>query len=287
MNIQFEIRPAQAQQPLESTPYRFWNLPDGSVWTEFHRLQDGYLLRFPALADFRLSAAGRHVVGWPALGTSTATLEHLFRNQVHPLAMSGQGMLVMHASAVCVAGGGIAFLGESGRGKSTLATSLATAGLRCITDDGLVLENSLDGWKMIPGPGSVRLWEDARLALLSHGKAAEAVQYTSKGQYLADENLEFSSEPQGAVRFYFLGNGAASGISIQRLPPAKALMAMVQNTFLLESERAETLANHFDTLHELAALPIHFSLDYPRRYDYLGEVRDALIRHASNAASAP
>jgi len=40
------------------------------------------------------------------------------------------------------------------------------------------------------------------------------------------------------------------------------------------------LARHFDDLTRLAALPIYFRLDYPRRYKALAAVREAVIRHA-------
>jgi hypothetical protein len=283
MSVQFEIGSPRAQQALESTPYRFWHLPNGTVWAEFRRISTGYLVRFPALADFSISADGGQVLGWPALDISEATLEHLFLNQVHPLAVSAQGKLVMHASAVCISNGGIAFVGESGRGKSTLATSFATEGTPCITDDGLVLEDSSYGWAMMPGPESVRLWDDARSKLLPDGEASTPVQYTVKGRYLASKELLFSSRSHPAARFYFLGDGSVEEVSIRPMPPAEALIAMVRNTFLMESDRSETIAAHFENLHRLAGLPIHFSLDYPRRYDDLPGVRDKVMKHVSNA----
>jgi len=40
------------------------------------------------------------------------------------------------------------------------------------------------------------------------------------------------------------------------------------------------LMRHFDDLTRLAALPIYFRLDYPRDYEALPVVRQAIIRHA-------
>jgi len=45
----------RAQAALEGEPFHTWTFPDGTPWTEFHRLNGGYLLRFPDLADFRVS----------------------------------------------------------------------------------------------------------------------------------------------------------------------------------------------------------------------------------------
>jgi hypothetical protein len=117
-------------------------LPDGALWAQFYRADTGYLLRFPGLADF--ASTGLEVTAWPAPGISGQTVEHLYLNQVLPLALSMQGKLVFHASAVEIGDGAIAFMGESGKGKSTLAASFATSGYRFLTDDGLIVEAGND-----------------------------------------------------------------------------------------------------------------------------------------------
>jgi hypothetical protein len=70
------------------------------IWTEFHRANGGYLLRFPELGDFQVSADGLTVTCFPAPRVSDATSEHLYLNQVLPLVLSKLGKLVFHASAV-------------------------------------------------------------------------------------------------------------------------------------------------------------------------------------------
>ncbi|MBK9199490.1 HPr kinase/phosphorylase [Candidatus Skiveiella danica] len=154
--------------PLQEAPFHQWSFPDGTLWTQFSRQGDGYLLRFPDLADFEVSADGAAVLGFPAPGVTSPTVEHLYLNQVLPLALSRQGKLVLHGSAVDIGGQGVAFLGESGRGKSTLAASFASEGTRFLTDDGLLLE-WVDGRCMIlPSHPSIRLWKDSQDALISN-----------------------------------------------------------------------------------------------------------------------
>ncbi len=58
--IRYELGPARAQQQLGTQPFHRFTFDDGTVWTEFHRSTDGYLLRFPDLADFEVSADGTH-----------------------------------------------------------------------------------------------------------------------------------------------------------------------------------------------------------------------------------
>ena len=100
--IDYRVLPHCAQGDISSKPFHHFFLDDGSVWTEFYRTDYGYLLRFPGLADFEVSADGRAIVARPAEGADANTIEHLYINQLVPLALSRQGKPAFHASAVCV-----------------------------------------------------------------------------------------------------------------------------------------------------------------------------------------
>jgi hypothetical protein len=143
-----DFRLAETHPPvlLESAFFHEWVFPDGTLWTRFYRTKSGYLLRFPELADFEVSVDGRFVSSWPFPCISEVTITHLYLNQVLPLALSLQGKRVFHASAVEALTGALVFLGESGRGKSTLAASFALAGHRFLTDDALLLEPKAGGY---------------------------------------------------------------------------------------------------------------------------------------------
>ena len=281
MSVTLQTLGARPQAPLLQAPFHQWIFPDGTVWTLFYRLDSGYLLRFPDLADFEVSRDGRTAVAWPVPGVSLGTVEHLHLNQVLPLALSRQGRLVLHASAVAFDGIGVAFTGESGRGKSTLAASFATTGARFLTDDGLQLD-WLDGQCQItPSHPSVRLWEDSQAALVPQAvDLAAAVEYTTKARLLASDAMAFCDQPQPLKRVYFLGDGVAPSLIIEVVRPAEALMELVRNSVLLDIEEKELLAWHFDEMVRLAKLPIYFRLDYPRRYEDLPRLRQAIIRHA-------
>jgi hypothetical protein len=256
--------------------------PDGTRWTVFYRTGTGYLLRFPALADFELSADGRSVHCWPAPGISEHTVQHLYLNQVLPLALSKQGQLVFHASAVEIGGVAVAFMGESGKGKSTLAAGFATGGFRFLTDDGLMIEACGSGYQVMPSHPSIRLWQDSEAALIAPDTpTAPALEFTSKSRFLAGATIPFCDTPRSLRRVYFLGDGSASAITFQRIKPAEALIELVKHSFLLDIEEREMLAAHFDELSGLASLLIYYRLDYPRHYEDLAAVRQAIIQHAT------
>ena len=168
-------------------------LPDGTLWTHFYRSDAGYLLRFPGLADFEVSGDGGQVQAWPAPGVTAATVEHLHLNQVVPLALSRQGKLMLHGSSVDVDGQGVAFVGVSGRGKSTLAASFATEGRRFLSDDGMHLEWADTQFQIIPSHPSVRLWEDSQDGAGRVGSTpmAPAIDFTTKARLLAGGDLAY------------------------------------------------------------------------------------------------
>lgn len=280
MNVHYIEQAARPMLPVQEVPFHQWAFPDGTLWTQFFRKGAGYLLRFPELADFEVSADGRSVKGWPAPGATSPTVEHLYLNQVLPLALSRQGELVLHGSAVDIGGQGVAFLGESGRGKSTLAASFATEGTRFLTDDGLLLEWADGRCMIVPSHPSIRLWADSQEALVSGSAAvAPAVSFTTKSRLLAGPEIAFCQEARPLQCVFLLGDGASETSTIEALRPAQALIELVKHSFLLDIEARDMLMRHFDDLTRLAELPIYFRLDYPRDYKTLPAVRKAIVRH--------
>lgn len=282
MNIVFRSEPIRLQAALALTPFQEWIFPDGTPWTRFYHSGEGYLLRFPDLGDFDVSADGRAIRAWPAPGISEDTMQHLYLNQVLPLALSKQGRIVFHASAVETENGAIAFLGESGRGKSTLAASFAAGGRRFLTDDALLLDPAEGGYLVQPSHPSIRLWDDSQEALLAaDAELAPPVQYTPKARILSGDNLRFCNAARRLRRVYFLGDGSAEELTIRRMRPSEAMIGLVRNSFLLDIQAQEMLSSHFDLLVEMVALPIYYHLDYPRAFAALPSIRQGILEHAT------
>lgn len=277
----FELRGAREQPRLAAAPFHEWAFPDGTPWARFHRTARGYLVRFPELADFAIEGEPPRVACHPAPEVTPDTCEHLYLNQVLPLVLSRRGELVFHAAAVAAEGAAIAFLGESGRGKSTLAASFAAAGHAFLSDDGLAVAAGASGaFEAIPGHASIRLWKDSERALMGAGvRPAPAVQYTGKARFLAGGELAHCARALPLRRAYFLGEAARDGISIEPLASSEALVEWVRNSFVLDPDARPALASHFDRLARLANGLAAYRLDYPRRFEALGAVRAAILAH--------
>jgi len=267
--------------PDGATPFQEASLPDGTLWTQFFRIPGGYLLRFPGLADFSVSSDGTEVLAFPLDDVPAQTIEHLHLNQVLPLALSRQMKFVLHASAVEIQHFGVAFLGESGRGKSTLSASFSTSGYRFLTDDGLQIRQETAGLFIDPSHPSIRLWADSCVALIPETTpTTPPLSYTSKQRLLAGEEMAYCNAARPLRRIYFLGEGKSNDVSIERVEGSQTMLELVKHCFLLDIEKREMLRQHFTQLTGLAKSQLLFRLDYPRRYEILPLVRDAIVQHA-------
>lgn len=280
--MSYSSRPPCPQGETKLEPFHQWLMPGGAVWASFHRLDASYLIRFPGLADFHVSADGREVEGIPVNGISDQTVQHLYLNQVLPLALSRQMQLVLHGSAVEVGEAAIAFLGRSGRGKSTLAASFATHGFRFITDDGLLLaETEAGDYQVQPSHPSIRLWDDSRQAVLPPSTAAApAVDYTPKLRMLAGQDVPFCPQARTLKKIYVLDGSESTQIAISPIGGRDAVIETVRNCFLLDVDEQAALKQHYKQLLALASSVPFFRLEYPRRFDRLAEVRSAITAHA-------
>ncbi len=276
----FTLMEDRLQEAFGTPPFHQFVSPNGVVWTEFHRRGAAYLLRFPGFADFDVSADGTQVLCHPSPGTDHGTAEHLYINQVLPLALSRQGRLAFHASAVTVPGGTVAFMGKTGMGKSTLAAGFARGGARFLTDDGLLLVASDDGYLVLPNHPSIRLWDDSHEALIEDDAAlAPPVSFSTKARVLAGDGLPYCDEPQRLLAAFILDVPAQPDIDIRRASVAEALLGWIKNSFVLDVEDPTMLTQHFQNAAEVGGAVPTYHLDYPRRFERLPDVQAAILRH--------
>lgn len=279
--IHYSAKSARAQEACNQEPFHRYVFDDGTVWTEFYRTDAGYLLRFPDLADFDVTATGGRVTAHPATGVDANTVEHLYINQVVPLALSRQGKPAFHAAVVTVPGGAVAFLGKTGMGKSTLAASFALTEASFLTDDALLIDES-DDIRALPSHASVRLWADSVAALIpGEVSQAGAISYSDKARLLAGDALRHTDEPVALLAAFVLRSEDPVGVVIEPLRGSARHMAWIENSFLLDIEDQDLLTRHFDWTHRIADRVPTFSLDYPRDFETLANTRDAIRQHVA------
>jgi len=279
--VKFEIGDplSDDQSPCLGPDFARWRSADGDVLTTFHRTSDGYLVRFKERADFAVSLSRRVVTCRPARNVSRLTAEDLYLNQILPMISGQRGETVLHASAVAVKGEAVAFVGQTGRGKSTLAAAFAHAGMPFLSDDGVRLTKEGGRYLAAPNQPSFRLWQDSEAAVVSAGKVSDDSDNV-KTRVAASDALPFESRPLPLRALYFLGPGHAKDTGIESLPEQAALAELLNHSFLLDVTDKARLQSHFGALADLSATVPVFSLDYPRQYDRLGAVLAAIVQHS-------
>ena len=264
------MHPSRDQQPREDEPYDRWITESGVVTAEFHRDGDsGFLLRFPDHADFQLDAETQAIACHPAPGASADHIAHLYANSVLPLIGNHRGELNLHGSAVLCHGKAVAFLGRSGRGKTTLAGAFARAGQPFLAEDMVALRREGSGYVVTPSQPVLRLFPDSAAHLLGDEMSGDL---DDKRIVFADEQLPHVVATQDLSAVFVLGSGNSEGIALGPLARAQAMAEIIQHAFILDVEDRPRLAAQFARIGALAEGVSALSLDFPRRFDELPRV---------------
>jgi hypothetical protein len=135
-----------------------------SPWA-IERWYEGYVLvEFPDWATFEVRAD--EIVLIEQVIADDDLVIHLLLDHVVPRVVALRGHLMLHASGVVgPSGHAHLFLGPTGTGKSTLATSLSQRGWELLDDDGVRVSDRNGRWSATPGYAGVRLLPDAADAL--------------------------------------------------------------------------------------------------------------------------
>ncbi len=265
-------------------PLRRIRLPDGRISLTVGRCGSRYLVRFPRLADFVVSGDGREIDCAPRRGTGARAVAHLFLAQVLPLALSRQGRLVLHASAVVTPWGAIGFLGAAGQGKSTLGASFVNESFPLLADDGLLLAEDGGALAGVPSYPEIRLWPDALAAFAGAGEARDAEHPPGKKRLLTDGGLwPFSHEQAPLRRLYVLGDlppGTGShATTIEALTGREAFLELVKHTYRLDFDDRVRLRSEFEAIGRIVSRAILYRLAVSRDLSRLPAVRAAILEH--------
>ncbi len=125
--------PEWAPDPAELVT-RWW-YEEGGYGYLTARIPGGYRLRFHDYCEFDLTADLDDACYRMADGKSLEWIPIMATGTLMTLRLLLRGELVLHSSVVDVDGRGLAFVGNSGQGKSTMATLLCAHGATLVTDD--------------------------------------------------------------------------------------------------------------------------------------------------------
>jgi len=135
----------------------------------------------------------------------------------------------LHATAVEVGAGAVAFAGPSGAGKSTLAAQFQGRGVTVLTDDLCVIRFDPDGrpWAL-PGLARIKLWEDSLAMVGLAGARLPRIGDDIEKFSLAVQSSP-SSHPRSLDRIYILRPDASERVEIRPVAGPEAVSALVAN----------------------------------------------------------
>ncbi len=285
-----EIMSGTEIKRVDCEPEQFheWKDTDGEIRMLFAKIEDNYLLRFPELVDFQISSSGESVFYFPESDIPEETIRHLILDQLIPRILGQRGHLVLHASAVQLRDGkAVVFLGGTGWGKSTLASSYYENGAELITDDCLLIKIVDNKIFCVPNYYGLRLYPDSAEAIFKENMRYKPVaHYSSKERLVLHHRESETAEPIPVSAILLLsdpGTGCVDTVSIKKIQGTKEIMAIVEQTFLMDIEDKAIISKQFTNASEVnEASPVLYGLSYPRKYEMLAEVRNTVEMTAAN-----
>ena len=248
-------------------------------WLKLGRCSDGYVLRFPAYAEFIIAKDTNSIRCRPLAHTAEMTVRHLLLDHVVPLILSRRERLVLHASAVLTGHGAIAFAGKTGKGKSTLASSFALEGFPLVSDDYLVLRQGQEGWMATPSYPGVRLWPSTVQAIVPRDlPTREVASYTVKRRVADTKLLPRTNEPVLLRRLYVLTE-EARWTSIEKISMGRSMISLVEFAYNLDIRDKAFLRQQFETIKQVTKDVPVYAIHFPREYSTLPAVREAILLH--------
>lgn len=189
-----------------------------------------------------------------------------------------RGSFVIHASAVRINNQVIAFMGEKGYGKSTLAAHLQVRGHDLISDD-LVPITFADGEiYTTPGFPRIKLHEDSiNAAGLNPEKYPLIHRLWRKRSFECIQS--FSPSPVRINAFCVLGSGEK--VEISKLPPIESFVEIAKNTYLkLYLDALNYRTEQFENCRRIIEKIPVVKLERPPSFELMNTVIEALEEFA-------
>ncbi|MFI5072712.1 MAG: hypothetical protein ACHP8A_17670, partial [Terriglobales bacterium] len=207
--------------------------PALEIWKEKHSGE--YRVRYSHGLTFYLNAAVTDIrirCEQPSPPDDVATF---LLGPVFGIVLRLRGVTCLHASAVALQGKAIAFMGPPGAGKSTTAALFARSGHAVLSDDIAALVERERSFCVLPAYPCLNLWSEMIEALGgSVGKPAAEWSAVDKVRVPLDSgDSRFEREALPLAAIYVLANRSAEPRAplIELLPPQRALMNLVANTY--------------------------------------------------------
>lgn len=281
------LRARTEPQKLEAVHwFHRFQFPDGRVHFALGKQSpEIYVINFPDAAVYWIHSH-QGLIKWAEYrDIAIQTRYHLLLDQVIPRSLSAMGDTVLHASAVSVGKEALVFIGDSGAGKSTLSAHLGRTQSPLLSDDCLVIQEDSERVSAIASYPGLRLWPDSLGMMNVDENSLDMSSGYSRKRRLAvgSDVIEFYEQSIPIKSVFVLRNrhkdSDAQAVSIELVKAQEKVVNLIEHSFRLDITDRDHTVREFETLARLAGkLPMYW-LSYPRRYDMLPAVQEAIMSH--------
>ncbi len=240
-----------------------------------HATSSTYLLHIEGVARY-LVRDGEEIVISPSPQALLLDVRAYLLSTVFVVLCQQRGLLPLHASAVCGDAGVVAFVGESGQGKSSLAAHLEERGFPVIADDICLIDPAQPGELMVaPTAPWLKLW---RTSLEGLGRPADDLTrvFSDDDKYRLPLAAQADSQPLRSL--VFLDREVSTMVvKLEELSAVAAvprLMNLTHQAYLLEAtgQRKESFLRCSRVCSQAKA----YRLIRPWGVEHMGPTVDAL-----------
>jgi hypothetical protein len=251
-------------------------------WAQYAVLADGSRYRrWSGLFEFLVTPDARCIHARALDHTNDEALLAYLLVDALSYTMVRLGREPLHATAVLTDRGVVAFVGDSGRGKSTLGALFVRHGCRLVTDDMLVLTHEREGYLAHPGPPRIKLYRDIADRVFGDASGGVPMNPLTDKLIVPLTDEQAVRQPAAISALYLIRDhddrGRPPRPFIRRLSPASAfpeILAATAGHYAFERER---LTRQFEFVRRLVErVPIK-TLSYPRDTDTMSSLRDAVL----------
>jgi hypothetical protein len=262
--------PSLTVRNVDRLSWRPWKIENDWFQSAIGPQQQTYLC-WQGIAEFLITDCGSEIeVQW-ITDPSNELFNAYLLTQAISTALINKGIECFHGTAIAQNSGAIVFLGDSGKGKSTLATEFLKQNYRLVSDDIIVftedysrIHSTLNRMKLYPDTLKLSGLNNLGIALNPFTeKSLVPLQYTQMTQ---------GPQPVAAI---FILEERGRQFDIRRLSLSEGLTGLAGelfNTIDLPQKRVEGL---FQTSARIAAKIPLFSLALP---DNLSQLRNSIQR---------
>jgi hypothetical protein len=201
-----------------------------------------------------------------------------------------RGMFVLHASAVAVDNGAVAFLGWKGAGKSTTAAALYKRGHTMISDDIVAMNNTSFGAPLVvPGFPIFKLMPEAAETVLGDNPDDLSQIYAGVEKRFRPSSDNFLRSSVSLKAIYALSEG--THLKAELLKPQEAISTLIANTYLARYgnqllQNSHAITNLRQCSNIVNHIPV-YRLERPKSFhllENLAELVEAQCKTRSSAA---